>query len=221
MRYEKFKDHQIKRTCKVRFDNYVKYKPFLKADFHERCCYCNMPSALLTISYHVEHFIPIKVFEGKKDSLLTEYDNLMWACPKCNLSKGDKYEGDFQRSDKIENELFYNPVEVDYDIFFRNEIGGIDSEDEKGREMIKLLKLYRPIHNLAWLIERLEKLALNLEEAAKKEIDLERKSLLNEAAGKVALEYIKKSKLFRAAYNGKQFAELDLSRDETSATITL
>lgn len=213
MKYEKFKEHQIKRTCKEQFDNYQKYKPYLKTDFQERCCYCNMPSELLTISYHVEHFIPIKVFEGKRDSLLTDYENLMWACPKCNLSKGDKYKGDLQNSSKIENELFYNPVEVDYnDIFFRNEIGGIDSEDEKGREMIKLLKLYRPIHNLAWLIERLEKLALDLEQAAKEEEDLERKKLLTDAAGKVALEHLKKEKLFRAVYNGKQFAEIDYEK---------
>lgn len=209
MRYEKFKEHEIKRTCVDKFDKYSKYKPYLKKDFQERCCYCNMSSELLTIPYHVEHFIPIKAFEGKKDSLLTEYENLMWACPKCNLSKGDKYKGDFRTSSKIENELFYNPVETDYnDIFFRNEIGGIDSEDAKGREMIKLLKLYRPIHNLAWLIERLEKLALNLEQAAKQETDEERKKLLEDAMGKVALECVKKSKLFRAVYNGRQFAEV-------------
>lgn len=209
MKYEKFKEHEIKRTCDEKFDKYSKYKPYLKKDFQERCCYCNMSSELLTIPYHVEHFIPIKAFEGKKESLLTEYENLMWACPKCNLSKGDKYKGDFLTSSKIENELFYNPVETDYnDIFFRNEIGGIDSEDAKGREMIKLLKLYRPIHNLAWLIERLEKLALNLEQAAKQETDEERKKLLEDAMGKVALECVKKSKLFRAVYNGRQFAEV-------------
>lgn len=40
-------------------------------------------------------------------------------------------------------------------------------------------KLYRPIHNLAWLIERLGKLALNLEQAAKKETDPERNRFLN------------------------------------------
>ena len=213
MRYEKFKDHRIKRTCKERFDKYSKYKPYLEQDFQERCCYCNMSSALLTIPYHVEHFIPIKAFEGKKDFLLTEYANLMWACPKCNLSKGDKYEGDLLNSSLIENKLFYNPVEVDYnDIFFRNEMGGIDSEDSKGREMIKTLKLYRPIHNLAWLIERLEKLSLNLEQAAKKETDNEKKKLLEDAAGKVALECVKKSKLFRAVYNGKQFVEIEYEK---------
>lgn len=210
MKYVKFKEHKIKRTCDEEFDQYSKYKPYLEKDFHERCCYCNMPSDLLTIPYHVDHFIPVKKFEGKKDSLLTDYENLMWACPKCNLSKGDKYDGDFENSTKIENKLFYNPVEVDYnEIFFRNEIGGIESEDAKGREMIKILKLYRPIHNLAWLIERLEKLALDLEQTAEAETDPERKQILSEAAGKVALEHLKKSKLFRATYNGKEFAEIE------------
>ena len=67
MRYENFKNHQIKRTCKEKFDKYAKYKPFLREDFQDRCCYCNMSSELLTISYHVEHFIPVKAFEGKRD----------------------------------------------------------------------------------------------------------------------------------------------------------
>lgn len=210
MKYEKFKNHEIKRTCTESFNDYHKYKNYLEEDFQNRCCYCNMSSELLTIPYHIDHFIPKKVFKGKKDSLLTEYDNLMLACPKCNLSKGDRYKGDIVNSNKIENQLFYNPVEVDYnDIFYRNEIGGIDSEDDRGREMIKILKLYRPIHKLSWLIERLEKLSLNLANKAEVETDLEKKKLLENAAGKVALEYLKKAKLFRAVYNGKQFAEIE------------
>lgn len=209
MKREDFKKHEIKRTCTEQFDDYAKYKPFLKKDFQERCCYCNMPSELLTIAYHVEHFIPIKVFKGKKDSLLTDYENLMWACPKCNLSKGDKYIGDFENSDEIKNEYFYNPVSTDYnDIFYRNDVGGIDSDDSKGKEMIKLLKLYRPIHNMAWLIERLEKLALSLEAEAKKETNPEKKDLLERASGIVAMAHLKQSKVFRAAYNGKKFNEL-------------
>lgn len=135
MKYEKFKGHKIKRTCKEHFDKYSKYRPYLEEDFHERCCYCNMPSDLLTISYHVEHFIPVKAFEGKKDSLLTEYENLMWACPKCNLSKGDKYKGDFENSCKIENELFYNPVEVDFnDIFLEMKL------EELNQKMLRVVK---------------------------------------------------------------------------------
>ena len=45
----------------------------------------------MTIPYHVEHFVPEKVFKGIRDELRTDYNNLMWSCPKCNLSKGDKY----------------------------------------------------------------------------------------------------------------------------------
>lgn len=213
MKYEKFKNHEIKRTCREHFSDYRKYKTYLENDFKNRCCYCNMSSNLLTISYHIDHFVPQKVFKGKNDSLLTEYDNLMLACPKCNLSKGDKYKGDIDNSTKIENELFYNPVEVDYnDIFFRNEMGGIDSEDEKGREMIKILKLYRPIHKLAWLIERLENLLHSLEQEADKETDPDKKKILEEVAGKVARECVKKSKLFRAVYNGKQFEEIEFQK---------
>ena len=125
--------------------------------------------------------------------------------PKCNLSKGDKYKGDIESSSRIENELFYNPVYTDYNtIFYRNELGGIDSDDPKGREMIKMLKLYRPIHNLGWLLERLEKMCERLETAIEREKDPERKRLLELAAGKLAREYVKKVKVFRAAYKGNR-----------------
>lgn len=201
MKYERFKDHVIKRTCQESFDKPRKYKPYLQKDFHGRCCYCNMPEDLLTVPYHVEHFIPESAFKGIKDSLMTDYNNLMWSCPKCNLSKGDKFSGDIRQNNKIENKLFYNPVETDYNnIFYRNELGGIDSDDPKGREMIKILKLYRPIHNFALLYERYEKLAVKLEQQQKEETDPERKRMLENVAGKVAMKCVKIGIAFRAVY---------------------
>nr|WP_304955995.1 HNH endonuclease [uncultured Acetatifactor sp.] len=201
MKYEKFKDHVIKRTCQESFDKPRKYKPYLQKDFHRRCCYCNMPEDLLTVPYHVEHFIPENAFKGIKDSLMTDYKNLMWSCPKCNLSKGEKFSGDIRHNNKIENKLFYNPVETDYNnIFYRNELGGIDSDDPKGREMIKILKLYRPVHNFALLYERYEKLAVKLEQQQKEETDPERKRMLESAAGKVAMKCVKIGIAFRAVY---------------------
>lgn len=216
MKYANFKEHKITRTCTVQFDKPRKYAKYLKRDFHCRCCYCNMHEDLVAVPYHVEHFIPEKIFKNKKDYLKTDYENLMWSCPKCNLSKGDKYKGDIESNSKIVNELFYNPVYTDYNtIFYRNELGGIDSDDPKGREMIKMLKLYRPLHNLGWLLERLEKMCDQLEIAINKEKDPERKRLLELAAGKLAREYVKKVKVFRAAYKGNKVfvqnrdAELD------------
>lgn len=207
MRYDRFKDHNIKRTCSEKFDKPNQYRTYLQKDFHKRCCYCNMPEDLLTVPYHVEHFIPVSKFKGIKDSLLTDYNNLMWSCPKCNLSKGNKHQGDVQ-NDKIENQLFYNPVETDYnDIFYRNELGGIDSDDLKGREMIRLLKLYRPVHNLAWLYERFEKLTIKLEELQQKETDSEKKRMLEVAAGKVAMKCVKIGITFRAIYRDNKVFE--------------
>lgn len=105
MRYAAFKNHKIQKTCKEKFDDEKKYRDILKKDFSDRCCYCNMPGGLVTTPYHIEHFIPKKAFEGKRDSLKTDYQNLMWSCPKCNLSKGDKYKGDLEHDDRIVNEL--------------------------------------------------------------------------------------------------------------------
>lgn len=208
MKYADFKQHEIKRTCDKTFNRPSGYRAYLQKDFNDRCCYCNMPQKLITSPYHIDHFIPHKVFKGKKDSLWTDYDNLMWSCPKCNLIKGDKYQGDFFDSHEIVNELFYNPVITDYnDIFFRNEYGGIDSNDEKGREMIKRLKLYRPIHNLAWIVEHLETVWEKLDTEIEREKDAKRKELLILLRDRVANIYIKKAPIFRAAYNGRVFPE--------------
>lgn len=205
MKYTEFKGHDIRRSCSEQFDKPQKYKKYLQKDFHGRCCYCNMSEELVTVPYHVEHFIPEKEFKGKRDDLKTDYNNLMWSCPKCNLSKGDKYKGDLLKNPNIENELFYNPVDTDYNsIFYRNELGGIDSDDLKGREMIKLLKLYRPVHNLALLLEELEKLSEQLDEQCKRERDPEKSKILESAAGKVAMKCVKIEKLFRAVYRGKK-----------------
>lgn len=204
MKYEDFKHHKIHKRKGLSFDDPHKYAKYLSEDFSGRCCYCNMSEDSITASFHVEHFIPVKVFEGKKDNLLTDYENLMWACPKCNLSKSSKYAGDLMKSNNIENKLFYNPVETDYnDIFYRNEIGAIDSDDQKGREMIKELKLYRPVHTLSWLVEKLETTHELLEKAVCSETDPDRKREQECAKNRIANIYIKKQKVFRAAYKNK------------------
>ncbi len=205
MKYAEFKEHKIQRTCTKKFHTPQKYKKYLQKDFHGRCGYCNMSEELVTVSFHVEHFVPEKIFKGKKDYLRTDYNNLMWSCPKCNLSKGDKYQGDLSGSSEIVNELFYNPAKIDYNqIFYRNELGGIDSDDPKGREMINTLKLYRPVHNLAWLLEQLEKLCDRLETLQEQEQDPVKKLILEAALGKVAMKCVNIERLFRVVYKGKK-----------------
>lgn len=205
MKYAEFKEHKIQRTCTKKFNTPQKYKKYLQKDFHGRCGYCNMSEELVTVSFHVEHYVPEKIFKGKKDFLRTDYNNLIWSCPKCNLSKGDKYQGDLSGDSEIINELFYNPTQTDYNqIFYRNELGGIDSDDLKGREMIKTLKLYRPVHNLAWLLEQLEKLCDRMEMLVANENDPVQKRRLEEELGKVARKCVIIGRLFRVVFKGNK-----------------
>lgn len=204
MKYEDFKKHRIQKTKGLDFRNPNQYRPYLSKDFSGRCCYCNMHEGTVTAPFHVEHFIPENTFKGIKDSLKTDYRNLMWSCPKCNLSKGDKYAGDLVHNSEIENAMFYNPEKVDYnEIFFRNELGAIDSEDDKGRQMIRELKLYRPIHTLSWLVEKLEDTYDLLERAIATEAGGSRKDAYITARDKIANIHMKKERAFRAAYNSK------------------
>lgn len=199
-----FKEHTITRTCPEELSNYTEYREYLEKDFSWRCCYCNMSYELLTTSFHIDHFIPRKAFEGKKDCLLTKYDNLMLSCPKCNLSKSDAYKGDIDKDDSITNELFYNPDETDYNsVFYRNSLGGIQSDDSKGKEMIKRLRLYRLVHNMAWIVDEYKKVYNQLDAMAKKENDPARKAEIELIHGKVAIELVKMETIFKNVYMGR------------------
>ena len=164
MKRYSFRQHQIKRTCTETFSNYRSYSQYLLEDFSHRCCYCNVHEKTLgLVPFQIDHFIPEARFKGMRDELKTQYNNLMLACPKCNNAKSDQYEGDLF-SASIENGYFYNPDQVDYNtIFYRNEMGGISSDDPKGKDMIKRLKLYRKLHNLAWVLEQIDDLLLVLQ----------------------------------------------------------
>ena len=117
-----FRDHQITRSCETHYRDYHQYLSDLKRDFSNRCCYCNISDKTLgTTPFQIDHFIPKAKFVGTRDELLTQYNNLVLSCPKCNRSKGSQYTGNIH-SDTIENSLFYNPDEVDYNtVFYRNE----------------------------------------------------------------------------------------------------
>lgn len=168
MKYRNFRNFKIIKNCNRKYRTYTLYKNFLQKDFRNRCAYCNMLDEIIAPKpYEVDHFIPRDAFKDVKPELEYDYLNLMYSCPKCNGNKSDFYKGNINE-EKIYNEYFYNPVETDYnEIFYRNEYGGISSVDKKGNEMILMLKLYNPIHNLAWLIDKIDE----IEEKVSKEME--------------------------------------------------
>ena len=207
MRY-KFRDFKIFRTCKKEYEDYRSYKNALAEDFHHRCAYCNLLDSMITTPFEIDHFIPCDAFENVWPELEKTYDNLIYSCKKCNGAKGNKFAGDLTQK-KVENELFYKPDIVDYaDVFYRNEEGGICSDDDLGKEMIVNLKLYRPIHNLAWICERLESTSEKLDERIKMEpVDSDSRKKLEEAQNKLKSYYADCLKTFIANYNNKSFSQ--------------
>ena len=201
-----FRDFEIRRTCVEKYKNYRSYTRFLREDFGHRCAYCNLLDTQVTTPYEVDHFVPKVVFCDTWPELENAYENLVYSCKKCNLEKKDQYKGDIDKR-VIENELFYDPEKTDYGkIFYRGDDGGICSDDPKGRDMIMRLKLYRPIHNLAWICEiaknTLEKLSNELENTEK---GSEKEKVLSEAKEKLSDYYNDCRDVFIANYNNDKF----------------
>lgn len=201
-----FRDYKITRTCTKKYDDYHSYARFLREDFNHRCAYCNLLDTQITTPFEVDHFIPQDVFKDEWPELKTLYGNLVYSCKKCNVAKSNQYKGDISKR-KIKNDLFYEPEETDYGtIFYRGDDGGIRSDDEKGRDMISKLKLYRPIHNLAWICEitkkTLDKLSVQIDKAGK---DSAKGKKLQEAKEELQDYYEDCIAVFLANYNNNKF----------------
>lgn len=134
--------------------------------------------------------------------MITDYSNLIYSCKKCNLAKSDLYNGS-RIPEELSNDRFYNPVDVDYNnIFYRNIIGGIDSQDIKGRNMIVDLKLYRVFHNYAWISEELFRVRSEIDAKIDKiPAEDEKRMKLLEVHRIVTNEAIKYKELFQKVYN--------------------
>lgn len=127
---------------------------------------------------------------------------MVYSCKKCNRAKSNKYYGPLE-TNKLRNTLFYEPTEVDYnEIFFRNTLGGIDSNDSLGKIMIVELQLYRLSHNYAWLTEELDKVQsmINTKLETLGEND-ETKVTWTEIHSLIAGEAAKLKKFFIETYN--------------------
>lgn len=207
-----FRNHENKRTCTKTYANYQDYKQYLASDFSHRCAYCNLLDSKITSFFEVDHFVPQAETKKNKDFVFldTDYNNLVYACRNCNNAKSNIFEGDLT-IDPYENKRFYDPVKKDYnEIFERNKYGAISSADSKGKSMIVDLKLYKPIHNLAWICEQLDSLSERLKNASGNEQNQERKKIL-ESAELQALRYYKTcSAIFTANFNNKNFKAEDI-----------
>lgn len=129
-------------------------KKYLKADFHNRCAYCDDSDYYHGgyRNFHVDHFAPKKKFPAYE----FVYENLLYACPFCNESKSDKWPSETVSISVVEDVGFVNPCSDEYDTHLgRDESGRIFPKTPLGEYMYKTLKLYLQRHEYAHIMDQL------------------------------------------------------------------
>ena len=198
----RFKKHRIERTCTKEYKDYHRYKESLQKDFGGHCAYCNLNEEWVApLPFEVDHFIPRACFEAAgRDDLDTDYLNLIFSCPRYNRLKGNRFEGDILEHE-ISNPYFYNPAETDYNtIFYRDEKGRIHSDDELGEQMIRMLRLYRPSKQVAWLLDELKEVLDRIKGRLSRETDLQRAEKLKDASIHLEAALYRMQRIFVHSY---------------------
>jgi hypothetical protein len=111
------------------YADYESYRPWLRDEFAFRCVYCLLREVWGPVKgvYALDHFLPIALRPG----LALEYDNLLYACVSCNLSKGSLQTPD--------------PCQVLIDPVVKvTENGVLEADTPHARKLIELLGLNRP-----------------------------------------------------------------------------
>ena len=198
----RFKKHRIERTCSKEYKDYHRYKESLQKDFGGHCAYCNLNEEWVApLPFEVEHFLPRTKLKGQgRKDLDTDYRNRIFSCPQCNRLKGHRFEGDIPEHE-ISNPYFYNPAETDYNtIFYRDEKGRIHSDDELGERMIRMLRLYRPSKQVAWLLDELKEVLDRIKGRLSRETDLQRAEKLKDASIHLEAALYRMQRIFVHSY---------------------
>lgn len=105
----------IRKENPPKYNNYRKYKKYLRKDFNYNCIYCTIyewESGSFQ-NFSCEHFKPKSRIEFRH--LKNVYENLYYACNVCNRFKADTWPSE----EMIKKGFFFlDPCEVDYDDHF-------------------------------------------------------------------------------------------------------
>ena len=156
-----FRDLVPSRKCVKIYKRYRSYKPYLQIDFNNRCGYCDdLDSWIGGINhYHIDHFAPKKFIE-----LENEYENLMYACPYCNIGKSDKWPTSDPSINIYQDKGFLNPISYNYNIDFnRDEEGRIIPLSNVAQYMYIELNFYLKRHQIIWSLTKLLRILNEIE----------------------------------------------------------
>jgi uncharacterized protein (TIGR02646 family) len=155
--------------------HYESYRDTLREDFNKRCGYCDDTDLLRIRSFTIDHFVPRNPKDFKHDIEPNYYYNLVYACHFCNSAKSNKWMTTNVKESHDGERGFIDPTSDDYTNFFRRDKSGkIHSNgvnDVLAQFIVKELKLWLPIHEITWKLERLIELSNAIEEKINSETD--------------------------------------------------
>lgn len=131
--------------------NYNNARKQLAEDFNNRCGYCDDSAQIACCSFHIDHFAPRKF-----EHLVNDYNNFVYSCPYCNMSKKDKWVSDSADISVIGDVGFVDPCDDSYNELFERLDNGKIKPLTKLAEYIYLeLKLYLKRHEVLYLMEEI------------------------------------------------------------------
>ncbi|MCP4109916.1 MAG: HNH endonuclease [Desulfobacteraceae bacterium] len=177
----------VRRPDRKGCKNYNSYHKTLREDFNNRCGYCDDSDKLRIRSFTIDHFVPQNPRDFTHDIPANYYCNLVYACNYCNSSKANKWPTNNAEIHNNGREGFIDPTEESYTELFKRSATGkiIPSEDSHlANYILAELKLWLPIHEKMWKLERLN----SLEEKIKTKLELVKDQELKEKHYQVMLE---------------------------------
>lgn len=121
----------------------------LAKDFNCCCGYCGDAHYYTggVNSFHIDHFAPKSKFPDD----CNQYNNLVYSCPYCNISKSDKWVGATISENIVDGVGFVDPCSLEYSEHLgRNEDGSIIYKTSIGKYMYNELKLYLERHKILY-----------------------------------------------------------------------
>jgi len=174
----------IRRANRAECQHYSTYLKTLREDFKERCGYCDDSDTLRIRSYTIDHFVPQNPSGFAHTIKSNYYYNLVYACRYCNSAKTNKWPSLDATIHHNGKEGFIDPIEEDYTkLYKRSKTGKITPSDDTNDLAIHIideLKLWLPIHERMWKLEKINKLNDLVENKINKVEDGELKTQLEQ-----------------------------------------
>jgi hypothetical protein len=108
---------------------------WVRQRFQSRCGYCGVSETDVGGELTVDHYVPVSAGGDDSD------DNLIYACVRCNLYKGDYTP---HAISTVGERVLHPLIDTLSDHYMENEIGILEARTPSGEFHVALLRLNRP-----------------------------------------------------------------------------